>query len=49
LALRAKNPRPKLVPLDLKARIKFTSTTQKCGPSITPKSRLIENGLITSK
>jgi hypothetical protein len=40
---------PTLVLLDPKARITFTSTTQKSGPSITPQSRLIETRLITSK
>jgi hypothetical protein len=47
--LRARNPRPTLVLLDPKARITFTSTTQRSGPSITPQSRLIETRLITSK
>jgi hypothetical protein len=49
LTLRAKNPRPTLVLLDPKAKIMLTSTTQISGPSITPKSRPIETGLITSK
>ena len=47
--LRAENHRPTLVLLDPKARIMFISTTQRSGPSITLKSRLIETGLITSK
>jgi hypothetical protein len=47
--LRVENPRPTLVLLDPKARITFTSTTQTSGPSITPQSRPIETGLITSK
>jgi hypothetical protein len=41
--------RPTLVLLDPKAKIMLTSTTQISGPNITPKSRLIETGLITSK
>jgi hypothetical protein len=45
----AKNLRPTLVLLDLKARITFTSTTQISGSSITHQSRLIETRLITSK
>jgi hypothetical protein len=49
LALKVENPKPTLVLLDPKARIKFMSTTQRFGPSITLKSRLIEKGLITSK
>jgi hypothetical protein len=49
LLLRAENPRLTLVILDLKAKIMLTSTTQKSGPNITPKSRSIETGLITSK
>jgi hypothetical protein len=49
LTLRARNPRPTLVLLDLKARIAFTSTTQRSGPSITPQSRLIETRLIIRK
>jgi hypothetical protein len=40
---------PTLVLLDPKARIMLTSTTQRFGLSITPKSRPIEIGLITSK
>jgi hypothetical protein len=47
--LRAENLRPILVFLDLKARIMLTSTTQRSGLSITPKSMPIETGLITSK
>jgi hypothetical protein len=49
LTLRARNLRPTLVLLDPKARITFTSTTQRSGLSITPQSRLIETRLITSK
>jgi hypothetical protein len=49
LTLRVENPRPTLVLLDPKARITFTSTTQRFGLSITHKSRLIETRLITSK
>jgi hypothetical protein len=49
LTLRAENLRPTLVLLDPKAKIMFTSTTQRYRPNITPKSRPIETGLITSK
>jgi hypothetical protein len=49
MTLRVENPRPTLVLLDPKVRIMLTSTTQRSGLSITPKSRPIEIELITSK
>ena len=49
MALRAENPRPTLVLLNPKVRIMFTSTTQRFGPSITPKGKLIKTRLITCK
>jgi hypothetical protein len=49
LTLRAENPRPTLILLDPKAKIIFTSPTQRSEPNITPKSRPIKTGFITSK
>jgi hypothetical protein len=49
LTLKVENPRPTLVLLDSKARIMFTSTTQRSGPSITQKAGQSRKDLLQAK